>query len=164
MDQNQNANDIYPQPGVVQGSTTPPQPLNPVPTQVAYAGFFKRFVAVLIDGILFGVIAMIIPGLHSTAENGTTSINFFGQALLMAYSVFMLVKYGQTLGKKAMGIKVVKEGTDEKLDVVSAILREVVGKFLSGIVFGMGYFSMLWDKKKQTWHDHIAKSSVVQAK
>jgi uncharacterized RDD family membrane protein YckC len=54
--------------------------------------------------------------------------------------------------------------TGQNLDVISAILREVVGKFISSLILLLGYFWMLWDPKKQTWHDKIAKSVVVKVK
>jgi uncharacterized RDD family membrane protein YckC len=36
-----------------------------------------------------------------------------------------------------------------------------VGRILSAIVCLLGYFWMLWDKEKQTWHDKFAASVVV---
>ena len=36
-------------------------------------------------------------------------------------------------------------------------------KFLSGLVIGLGYFWMLWDPKKQTWHDKLVNTVVVKA-
>ena len=36
-----------------------------------------------------------------------------------------------------------------------------IGRFVSTIVFLLGYFWMLWDPEKQTWHDKFAGSVVV---
>jgi uncharacterized RDD family membrane protein YckC len=36
-------------------------------------------------------------------------------------------------------------------------------KIVSGIPFDLGYFWMLWDKEKQTWHDKVANDVVVPA-
>ena len=36
-----------------------------------------------------------------------------------------------------------------------------IGRILSTIPFLLGYFWMLWDPQKQTWHDKIANSVVV---
>ncbi len=74
----------------------------------------------------------------------------------------MLVKYGATLGKMALGIKVVKQDGSGNINVVEGFLREVVGKFLSSF-FLLGYLWMLWDVNKQTWHDKIAGTLVVKA-
>ena len=64
-------------------------------------------------------------------------------------------------GKIALKIKVVRIDT-LPMTYMTAFLREVVGKFLSGLVFALGYFWMIWDKNKQTWHDHLAKTQVVR--
>lgn len=42
------------------------------------------------------------------------------------------------------------------------LLREVIGKWVSGLVFGLGYFWAIWDKDGQTWHDKIAGTVVVK--
>lgn len=44
------------------------------------------------------------------------------------------------------------------------ILREVIGKFVSGLVLGIGFFWAIWDKDNQTWHDKIAGTVVVRKK
>lgn len=42
------------------------------------------------------------------------------------------------------------------------ILRETIGKFLSGLVLGLGYFWAIWDKDSQAWHDKIAGTVVIK--
>jgi uncharacterized RDD family membrane protein YckC len=37
-----------------------------------------------------------------------------------------------------------------------------VGKIISGIPCGLGYFWMLWDDQKQCWHDKIASTKVIK--
>jgi uncharacterized RDD family membrane protein YckC len=43
-----------------------------------------------------------------------------------------------------------------------AFLREVLGKFVSGIVLGIGYLVVAFDRDKQGWHDKIAKTYVIR--
>jgi signal peptidase I len=64
------------------------------------------------------------------------------------------------LGKRWLKLKVVNTPY-QKVSLGKAILRESIGKFLSGILFSLGYFTSLIDKQKQTWHDKIAKTYVV---
>lgn len=40
-------------------------------------------------------------------------------------------------------------------------LREIIGKFLSAIILGIGYLMVIWNPKKQALHDKIAKTYVV---
>ena len=125
-----------------------------------YASFWQRFGAALIDGILFGVVSnvlgAILPSL-SEARSWITPLVFW------IYSVYMTVTYGATLGKMALKIRVQNESTGANLTYGEAVLREVVGKFLSSLIFLLGYLWMLWDPKKQTWHDKLGKSIVVKS-
>ena len=66
---------------------------------------------------------------------------------------------GQTLGKKAIGIRVVDFNTGGPIGYGRAFIR-YVGRIPSGILL-LGYLWMLWDKEKQTWHDKIATTVVV---
>ncbi|SRR5258708_815147 len=69
--------------------------------------------------------------------------------------------YGQTLGKKLFGLKVVSNN-NSKITWGQAFLREVIGKFASGIVIGLGFVWILFDEKRQGWHDKIAETQVFQ--
>jgi uncharacterized RDD family membrane protein YckC len=130
---------------------------------VVYASFFDRFVAALIDAVLVGFGTGIFSAVFGAMGDFVRALGgVISAALSIAYYVYFISQKGQTLGKKVMGIRVQSESTGQNLDVVSTILREVVGKFLSGAVLLLGYFWMLWDSKKQTWHDKIAKSVVVK--
>ena len=80
--------------------------------------------------------------------------------LWLYYWLFTGLK-GQTLGKMAVGIKVVNaEGSVPGLGI--ATLREVPGKIASYIVIFPGFLWIIWDRRKQGWHDKIAKTYVVR--
>ncbi len=67
---------------------------------------------------------------------------------------------GQTLGKMALGIRVIDLARGGSIGQGRAFIR-YIGRFVSAIVLLLGYFWMLWDKEKQTWHDKLAGSVVV---
>lgn len=68
---------------------------------------------------------------------------------------------GRTLGKMAVGTKVVNEdGIAPSL--LTALVREVIGKFVSAIVLMLGYIWILFDPKFQGWHDKIASTYVIK--
>jgi len=67
---------------------------------------------------------------------------------------------GQTLGKRALGIRVIDLKRGGPIGYGRAVLR-YIGRILSTIVVLLGYFWMIWDPEKQTWHDKIAGSVVV---
>lgn len=68
---------------------------------------------------------------------------------------------GQTLGKMITGIRVVSaEG--EAPGLGQTALRELVGKGLTELAFGLGFLWILWDKQRQGWHDKIAHTYVIK--
>jgi len=148
---------------------TVPAPPTVVPVvYVKYAGFWIRFGASLIDAIIvqavyylfaFLLYRVVIGDLHSHF----ISVFWFPIPWLLPwlyYWLFIGLK-GQTLGKMAVGIKVVN-AQGEKPGLGLAALREILGKLVSSIVFCLGYLWIAIDEQKQGWHDKIAGTYVVK--
>ncbi len=139
---------------------------------MTYIGFWRRFAAFLIDGLILGainyLISMLLGGGSSysyTTGGGATNnpaTTIASLVLSVAYYVFYQAKMGQTLGKKVMGIKVV-DSAGKTPTIMTFFLREIIGKFVSGIILLIGYFMVIWDGKKQGLHDKIASTYVVKA-
>jgi uncharacterized RDD family membrane protein YckC len=120
------------------------------------AGFWMRFGATLVDSFVLGVVCIPLQlALDSTGEA-------LSSVVVIAYCIYCEgSERGQTLGKAAFGIRVRSTGGGP-LGYGRAFLR-YVGRILSTIPLLLGYFWMLWDPNKQTWHDKIANSVVVPA-
>lgn len=118
------------------------------------ATFLRRFGANLLDGLILMVVQLVV--VFILPEN----LRSFTFLINLLYSVLFIWQKGATPGKMALGIKVVRTN-GQNLNILQAFLREVVGKFISGFVFGLGYLWMLWDQNSQTWHDKIAGTYVV---
>lgn len=122
-------------------------------------GFWRRFVAFLIDGVVLFIVNQAIASAAFGGDVTTAS----GLTFLVDIAYFVgLWTYwgGQTLGKKAMGIKIVK--TDgSAVTLVTAILR-YVGYIISAFVLLIGYIWVAFDANKQGWHDKIASTYVVR--
>ena len=73
-----------------------------------------------------------------------------------------LGRSGQTWGRKIVGIKVIGEQTGEPIGFGRALGRQLFAGFISAQIFYLGYLWMLWDDKKQTWHDKVVNSIVVK--
>jgi uncharacterized RDD family membrane protein YckC len=120
------------------------------------AGFWRRFAAAFIDGILLAVVNVIlraVAGMGGGAGLGTlVSLGYF--------TYFEGGPTGQTIGKRAMGIRVIDFGGGGSIGYGRAFIRWI-GRFVSAIVLLLGYFWMLWDSERQTWHDKFANSVVV---
>ena len=52
--------------------------------------------------------------------------------------------------------------TGRSLPYARAFVRALMS-ILSALPFFLGFFWMLWDRRKQTWHDMVANSLVVRA-
>ena len=119
------------------------------------AGFGRRLVAYLIDGILLG----IVTGAVEVANRPIGGI--VGLALSIGYWGYLEGSpSGQTIGKRAMGIRVIDFRTGGSIGFGRAVLR-YFAKILSAIPCLLGFFWMLWDGERQTWHDKIASDVVV---
>lgn len=129
------------------------------------AGLFRRWFASAIDPllgiILYLIVAGILGGAVGVFGKGATS----GAIVIVtiAYGGFFLwlLSKGMTPGKWLLGEQVVEQRTGGYPGFWRMILREVIGKFVSGIFLGLGYFWAIWDKDNQAWHDKIAGTVVV---
>lgn len=123
--------------------------------QREYMGFWIRLAAVLIDSILILILVALLSRIFGSA--GIFVAYIFG----LLYYVLLTTLQGQTLGKMVLGIQVVDtRGSIPGLGTV--LLREVVGKFVSGLLFNLGYIWVAWDREKRAWHDHIAGTFVIR--
>ena len=118
-----------------------------------YAGFFQRLVGYIIDALIISVPLGILFK-NSEANNAIQLI------VWTVYYVWMLGKYGQTVGKMVMKIKVVKED-GSPISYSDALIRELTS-YLSAVVLFLGFLWVIWDSKKQAWHDKIVKTIVVK--
>jgi len=78
-----------------------------------------------------------------------------------AYFVGCTAKWGQTAGKRLLGLRVARGGGDS-VGFGRALLRETVGRWVAGVVLGLGYVWAAWDKDGRGWHDKLAGTVVVR--
>jgi uncharacterized RDD family membrane protein YckC len=147
----------------------PPPPASDQPPQWSpnqsgpRAGFWQRFVALFIDGIILGIVPLII--ILSARSNGNGGLLALGYLVYFVGAIAYYVYFeggptGQTLGKRAMGIRVIDFNTGGSIGHGRAFIR-LIGRYISGLVCYLGYLWMLWDKEKQCWHDKMANDVVV---
>lgn len=143
----------------------------PVASGVRYVGGWARFGSGLIDGIIIWVLNSMLMFLSREVYyllRGFFLFNFFLLEMFMRYVGVAGMLYlaltvgrsGQTVGKLLLGQRVVRADFSP-LGYGRAFLRYTVGYFVSGVVFGFGFFAILFNKRKQGWHDRIAGSVVI---
>jgi uncharacterized RDD family membrane protein YckC len=120
------------------------------------SGFWRRFAAAFVDGLILS-----IPNIIFVAVFDYAVANLLSLIVGIAYfTYFEGGPTGQTIGKRALGIRVIDFKTGGPIGYPRGLLR-YIARFLSAIVFFLGYFWMLWDPEKQTWQDKIAGTVVV---
>jgi uncharacterized RDD family membrane protein YckC len=124
------------------------------------AGFFARLAALLIDELLIGVPLGILVALIPDAAAALYVLWLVANAGYFVY--FEGGPTGQTVGKKALGIRVYDLQQGGPIGHGRAFIRWI-GRIVSGFVIYLGYLWALWDPQKQTWHDKMAGSVVVPA-
>jgi len=117
----------------------------------------KRLGAHVIDMFLPFCLLLAFGGFAALSHRGSV----FG-ALMLAYVVWAIVLFarGTTPGKNMLGMDVVDE-QGQPATFWRMLLREWIGKFISGVVCGLGYLWILIDKDRQGWHDKLASTYVV---
>ena len=150
----------------------------------SYAAWWQRFAAWLLDvaGMLTAIATLEFAALALSgalpADGGDVDQDRAGLAILVlfvlgiaglaVYSIVMVGRYEQTLGKRALGL-VVRGEDGARCGYGRAANRELLGRLLveglSTLLAGAGVISYLLaanDRKGITWHDRIAGTIVVR--
>jgi uncharacterized RDD family membrane protein YckC len=128
------------------------------------AGFWQRLGAILLDGILIAVVQLIVVGILGAISEDLAIVGYFIMIVagIAYYVYFEGGPTGQTIGKKALGIRVYDLKQGGPIGYGRAFIR-YLGRIVSGAVLLLGYLWSIWDSEKQTWHDKFAGSVVVPA-
>ena len=154
--------------------------------QNSYAGWGSRVVAYIVDGLIAGLVPLVLyiigiaafaGTVHTTTDaNGYPVTTTSGGGLVI---VFMLLAFvigigtslwlchqegttGQTPGKKMVNIRLVREADGQPIGFGMAVVRKLC-HLIDGFVCYLGYLWPLWDAKKQTFADKIMTTVVVKS-
>jgi uncharacterized RDD family membrane protein YckC len=164
----------YSAPAALAGGGSHAQPV--MGGEVVYAGFWKRVAAYMIDylvlvipgsiiGAIIGVVLGASMGAVGSGESAIEVVAQLSSALinfaigLTYYTWFHASKGGATLGKMAVGIKVVR-GNGERLTKARAFGR-YWAMLLSSFTLGIGFLMAAFTERKQGLHDMICDTLVV---
>lgn len=148
---------------------------------LSYAGFWIRFAAKLIDGLVLSIPSIIIIVVCIVAMGGLAaftqrssqdlaSLFGVGQLLLqlvmggvtISYNAIMVGVWGTTVGKKACGLAVVK--ADGSRVSHGRAWGRGFAEIVSGMVCYIGYIIAGFDQQKRSLHDHICDTRVVRVR
>jgi uncharacterized RDD family membrane protein YckC len=148
-----------------------------------YGGFWIRFVAKFIDGIILGVAGLILAipvllmfgggmglglgdgrrGLFAPAMVGALGISrLIWLAVGTFYEVYFLSAHGATPGKMAMGLKVIR-ADGGPISPMLALARHFA-EWVSAVIFLIGYIMAGFDAEKRALHDRICDTRVIHSR
>lgn len=138
-------------------------------TKLPLAGFWKRFGAVLVDGIvlaipMYAVMGVVFYFVIQGNDQPPMWLNFIGLPLMFVSPIYeglmFTLKDGQTLGKMAVGIKVVR------VDGSSLTKGQAWGrawlKMVLGCISIFDYIPFWFTEERTTIHDMAASTRVVE--
>jgi len=148
---------------------------------MAYGGFWMRFLAIIIDGIIVGIccapfIVFVLPGIIKAAQNpgsepdpqammammgGIALFQLAALAINWLYEALMTSSSRQaTVGKMALGLKVI-DMNGRRISFARATGRHFA-KILSGMIMMIGYIMAAFTDRHQALHDMLAGTLVVK--
>lgn len=134
------------------------------------AGVGIRFLAALIDGTVIGIVTKIFmfPFQTQVDQMLVTNPSMYWAVTLGAGAVFTFAVYafptsqfGMTLGKKALGLRVVRLDGSTEIGLLRAFSREYFGKLISAFTLMIGYL-MAYGSEKRALHDRMTDTIVVK--
>ena len=134
--------------------------VNPEIGRLASPG--KRLGAYFLD-LLILLVVQIIAGIAGSAAGTEEGAGCLIALLELAYFIwaFILFARGTTPGKKLLSMRVIKEdGTSAGF--FTMLIREWIGKAISGTIFFLGFLWILFDRDSQGWHDKLMSTYVVE--
>lgn len=120
-----------------------------------YGSIFKRFLALIIDAIILALASFLL--LRIPYLGGFLSFIF----AVVYFTVFETSSLRATPGKYWLGLSVTTE-TGDTLSFTQSLIRHFT-KYISSAFLCFGYVLAFFTDKKQTLHDLIAKTVVVNA-
>ena len=123
----------------------------------------KRLLALIIDSLL--IFVAMLPSIILAVLGANTLSTLVGLVLwlaIMAHPVVGWAKYGKTLGKHWMGIRIIELESPASPGLsIRCLLLRFVGYLLSGFTFYLLFLTVLFDDEGRGFHDKIAGTQVI---
>lgn len=149
-----------------------------LPHAVVYASFWRRLGAKIIDGLIVGVVAMVIntalafmmlmPAAAGAGGGAALAMmiayqvisNLVGTGLGLGYAIYFVRKNDATPGKQILGLRLVRADGSKlsKWRITGRYFAEIV----SSLILLIGYIMVAFDKEqRRALHDHMCDTRVI---
>jgi uncharacterized RDD family membrane protein YckC len=137
----------------------PAEPGGPA-SGLRFAPHGPRFVAYLVDvGLLLGITLIGILVATAVGVAGVAFLVLF--VVTLAYFPWFWARGGATPGMRVFKLRLVRDQDGGPVGWGAALLR-LVGFWVSGLVFYLGFAWILIDSRRRGWHDLLAGTVMVQ--
>jgi len=146
----------------------PVEPVGPAPG-VAYVGAGERLLAYIIDGLLVFVANIVLVLVAFVLVIVALPVGILALILVfmaifvvdIAYFPYFWKTRGQTPGMRQFQLYVVRDRDGGPISSGQAVMR-LIGYWIDGVVFYLGFIWILIDSRKRGWHDLIAGTVVIK--
>ncbi|MBW8799302.1 MAG: RDD family protein [Streptomyces sp.] len=125
-----------------------------------YANWGQRFGGTIVDGLVF-----LVPYILVLFSSKAAVLGIIGGLAILGIAIWQLImegRTGQTIGKKALGIRLVKEATGQPIGVGMAFVRRIA-HILDSLACYLGWLWPAWDAKRQTFADKVCGTIVIRS-
>jgi uncharacterized RDD family membrane protein YckC len=148
-----------------------------VPGPFGYGGFWIRFCARFVDGLILAAVGMLIGaviggifGAMGALRGGNTAAMILMQVIIqgcamlvaIAYEVFFIRKYDATPGKMALGLNLLR-ADGSKLSV-GRIIGRYFAYLVSCLTLAIGFIIAGFDDEKRSLHDRMCDTRVIKTR
>lgn len=136
---------------------------------ITLATIRRRAFAYTVDEVLISILLTIIffgkipqDATYEQTLNLLNSLFSYVILLKIIYQTFFVWYYGATPGKIVFKIRVISTIDLENPSLIYSLNRAIV-RIISESLFYVGFLWALTNPKRETWHDKVAKTLVVNA-
>jgi uncharacterized RDD family membrane protein YckC len=148
-----------------------------VPGPFGYGGFWRRFVARIVDGIITGVVGLLINlvirqlfGAGAVPQAGNLGVFWLMMgtqqvvaiAIGLSYEILFIRRFDATPGKLAMGLKLLR--ADGSKLTVGRIIGRYFANVVSALTLTIGYIIAAFDDEKRALHDRMCDTRVIKTR
>ncbi len=102
-----------------------------------YNTFSRRFVALIIDGIILSALNFLLEQLYTENRIVILTVSFLVLVFPYLYSILFHAKFGQTIGKMICKVKVIDVTETKEISLNQAFLRDAIPLILVVTLFIM---------------------------
>ena len=112
--------------------------------------------------VLAPLLLVVLPNARTT----TVVTAVLAWAVVVGYEAWFTTVSGQTIGKRALGIRVVLVGGTEPPGLGASVVRAALPVLMGVVTFGVAwivpYLWVIWDRDRRGLHDRAAGTEVIR--